>query len=179
MKTTLIHCSCARRLMLSGIFLSCLLLSSGSLFAQTATFTCKVDGKPFAATFINAFTMKMYGEEFFTLEAKRDKQTIQLEINPTLLKGSFPKTIEWKKPKGFDPDDVKMTYYPTGGTPLLSPESGQVVVTAFDPNKQTISGTFQFNLSEDRFMAFKKGELQKAVVTEGMFQNVKYRKAGK
>jgi hypothetical protein len=178
MTTNLINLSSARLLMLSGVFLTCLLLSSGSLFAQTGTYTCKVDGKPFTATFINAFILKSYDKEYFYLEAKRDKQKIHLEINPTLLKGSLPKTIVWKQPKGVDQDDVKMMYYPTGDLPILIPESGQVVVTAYDPNKQTISGTFQFNLSESIYIAVKKGELQKAIVTEGSFQHVKYRKTG-
>lgn len=145
--------------------------------AYAQVFSCKVDGKFFSGKVTEALQVKLGEENFIRIKAEAEEKIMYLYCKMSAIKGETPVKLKYREhneEKGETPD-VEVIWVPEGPErPQWNCVEGESVVTQFNAESRTISGTFEFIVEKFQYSSRADKKRPRAEVTNGIFSNIQY-----
>lgn len=145
------------------------------VYAQV--FSCKVDGKFFSGNVTEALQIKLGEENYIKIKAEADEKFFYLYCKVSAIKGETPVKLEYREhneEKGETPDS-EVIWVPDGPErPQWNCVEGEAVVTQFNAESRTISGTFEFVVEKFQYSSRADKKRPRAEMTNGIFSNILY-----
>lgn len=163
------------RLILSFLFLWLIGLAATSTAQSTVTF--KIDGDNFTGTVETAALININEENYIQIKAVNKEQLVFLYLKEKLLKGEFPVTLEYKAidPEKKQTPDAELVWAPGGGEqPPWNTIEGEAVITQYDSQAKTVSGTFEFVVQKQDFSTKKDQKKEVVDIEKGLISNIQF-----
>jgi hypothetical protein len=158
---------------LTTFFLLLLLVNSVS----GQVFSCKVDGKFFSGKITEAFSTMLGEENFIKIKAEADDKIIYLYCKVSALKGETPIELKYREHNNekSETPDSEIIWVPEGPErPQWNCVEGESIVTQYDAESKTISGTFEFVVEKFQYSSRADKKRPRAEITNGIFSNIQY-----
>jgi hypothetical protein len=150
-------------------------LSNTTVSAQTS-FTCSMKGSSFDGKVKEAVLVTISKEKFIQLNVVDGDKILYLYIKASKIKG-LPVTLNYVQPDSNNiAPDAEIIWAPDGPeNPQWNTVEGKTLVTEFDAEKKTISGTFEFTVEKFEYTSDESQKRPSMDITDGKFTNITFK----
>ena len=145
--------------------------------AHAQVFSCKVDGKFYSGSVTENLQIKLGEENYIKIKAEAEEKFIYLYCKVSAIKGEIPVKLKYREhneEKGETPD-AELIWVPEGPErPQWNCVEGEAIVTQYDAESRTISGTFEFIVEKFQYSSRADKKRPRAEITNGIFSNIQY-----
>ncbi len=150
-----------------------------SILNAQQEFSCNIKGQAFKGLVKDAALVVMNKEKVIQLNVVDGEKIMYLYLKADKIK-DLPATLKYIDHNGENSlsPESEIIWVPDGPeNPQWNAVEGKTLITEFNPEKKTISGTFEFKVEKFEYTSDENQKRPSMDITDGKFTNITYKDA--